>query len=974
MSSQEITARSSAADQARASEQLAQANQQLNQFISSLPSTATFADVTREGRRIANQFEFISYGAIQPQQVSGQPLRLEVGGDFFFINGVGLAITPDGSTFVGSTSPRVPLPETATPTPTPTAPPAATVPTEPPFNLPLDQFEDPAIRAVEERASQPPPPRPPSLDVSGTVFPRTDVERFDTISDNDPRVVVQTPSIETVRPPPRPPSLGSTTAVSTAPPGTGTGTFNQDPFGGLSAEIPGNSRTVNNNTFNNDDQGGPGTGLGTPDSPFELPELVIPIDPDRGDTPDGELDSTRPNVNGQGQVTVSPGTELPGSSDAELRDSTDGAVEKNNPAVALRPNVLHDYANWSYGINLYMLTPSSHQSIVRNGTVTQPETELDLLLIKSGGAGNRGKLGGGRDYYIENLRFLSVVGQNSRTARSSNNFDITFDIVEPYGVAFMSELVRLASENGIQDQFEVPYLLEVKFRGYDDLGRVIPEIPGSGPKYIPIKIVNLTFRITSSATIYTVTAVPFAHAPLQHLEEAFISESISIEGSTFEELMESLFEHMNNNEDSSADSQSREPDEYEFKIHDDDLRNSRVGFEHVTDGNVISIERQDMNGGLMERVQITGGSTLKSAINAIAAATDFGARFNTVGQPESDTGNENRPFRLLKIIPVVSELGLYNTSTKRYSKKITYRIDTEKHYGHVLPDMPGAPAQARGWQKEYNWLFTGKNKDIMDFQAEYNVQYFNIRNVFTQVKGNTLGTPSAEGNPIPNDGLSRTEAGASVYTPAIYTVTSPVTNAVYNSYRGSAHQLASDHMDNILNNPSADMMVVDLEIVGDPDWIPQDRSILPKQDESSGDSRIINGSLAVDVHDTLVMLKFRTPRDYDPQTGLMQIESDQTFVQGLYRAITVENNFADGKFTQKLKLIRLQKQIGNDSANIPQSFSPPATRPRPRPSNGVNVDIGGPPESDTEILSPSIDTRPIGEITGEFTEDMFNPQ
>ncbi len=937
MSKREITARSSAEDQARAAQQLGQANQQLNQFLRNLPAAATAADVEREGRRIANQFEFISYGSIQQRQIPGAPLRIEVGGNLFFINGIGLAIRQDGSTFQGNISPFPLPPDIATPTPT--VPPTASLPTSPPFDLSSDQFNDPAIRDVERRATQPPPPRPPSIDDSGSVFPPANVEtRFDTIPSGDPRVVVQTPSVDTIRPIGRPPTVGLP-SVNTPPPGIPTappqGIDLADGIG-----IPGNSQTVNDNFSNTDDTGSvAGTGIGTPESPIELDEIIIPADPGRGDLAPG-TESSSPNINGQGQVTVSPGTDLPGSGpDDGLRGSIGGTLEENNTAVALRPNVLHDYANWTYGISLYMLTPASHQSIVRNGTVTAPETELDILLIKSGGAGNRGKLGGGRDYYIENLRFLSVVGQNSRTARSSNNFDITFDIIEPYGVAFMTELVQLAKSNGIEDQFEVPYLLEIKFRGYDDLGRVIPEIPGSGPKYIPIKIVNLTFRITSSATIYTVTAVPYAHSPLQHLNEAYIDDSISIEGSTFEDLMESLFEYMNNKEDTSATEQFREPDEYAFKIHDQDLKNSRVGFEHITDGNVISIERQDMDGGLSERVQITGGSTLKSAIQAIANATDFGARFNTVGQPESDTGNENRPFRLLKIIPVVDELGLYNTSTKRYSKKITYRIDTEKLYGHVLPDMPGGTPQSRGWQKEYNWLFTGKNKDIVDFNAEYNVQYFNIRNVFTQAKGNTLGTPSAEGNPIPDDGLSRTESGASVYTPAIYTVTSPITNAVYNSYRGSAHQLASDHMDNILNNPSADMMVIDLDIIGDPDWIPQDRSILPRQDESSGDDRIVNGSLAVDVHDTLVMLKFRTPRDYDPQTGLMKIESNQTFVQGLYRAITVESSFADGKFMQKLKLIRLQKQISNDSATIPESFAPPgSSRPPPRPNN-INVDV-----------------------------------
>lgn len=566
-----------------------------------------------------------------------------------------------------------------------------------------------------------------------------------------------------------------------------------------------------------------------------------------------------------------------------------------------------------------MLTPDQHTSIVSNGGVKNPEKELTNLLIRTGGVGSKGVLGDKRDYYIENFRFTSIMGQNSQSSKSSNNFDISFEIVEPYGVAFLAELIQLALLQGIEDHFDIPYLLEIRFRGYDSNGNPAANIPGSGPKYIPIKIVGITFRITSSGTIYTVTAVPFAHSPLQNQHDAFIQENISIEGQTFNELIESLFGYLNNNERSIAREQSRFEDRYQFIVHDEDLKNSRVGFEHITDGNVISVERQSMGApgsALREYIQISAGSTLKSAIQAIAGATDFGARFNTVGQPESEAGNEDRPLRLLKVIPAVTRLREYNTSTKRYARDIVYRIETQRMYGFVLPDMPGAKPTQRGWEKEYNWIFTGKNQDILDFEAEYNIQYYNIRNVFTEAKGRISGTPSAPGSTLIDDGLTRTEA-TDVFSPAIIPRSSPMSASVQNSYRGAAHQLASDHMDNVLNNPGADMVVVDLSIIGDPDWIPQDRSVLPLGNTSSGDTRIVGeGSLATDVHDVFVMLKFKTPRDYDPEKGLMKIDTDHTFVQGLYRVIKVDNNFFDGKFEQKLYLIRVQDQVSNDSNNL----------------------------------------------------------
>lgn len=654
------------------------------------------------------------------------------------------------------------------------------------------------------------------------------------------------------------------------------------------------------------------------------------------------------------------------------KDISNNLYEPNVQDLPILPNVLHKYTNWTYNVGWYMLDPMSHESIVRNGGITNPSKELRNLLMRSGSTGKAGALGQNGDYYIENLRFTTIFGQNSQTTKSSNNFDIRFEVVEPYGVAFLSELIQLAQANGIDDHFDIPYLLEIKFKGYDDYGNIVNEIPGSGPKYIPIKIINITFKIVSGATVYSVQAVPYAHSPLQNQWNAFIHESISIKGSTFDELMGSLFEYLNNAEQNKAQEQSRAADEFKFVIHDNDLKNSTVGFIHESVGQAVQLDRISMENGEnnKEFVQINGGSTLKSAIQAIAAATDFGAKFNTVGQPESNADNINKPFRLLKIVPVVTKLGDYNTSTKQYSKTIVYKIETQKMYGFVLPDMPGAKPTQRGWQKEYNWIFTGKNQDIVDFEADYNIQYFNIRNSFVNQKGRVSGTPAADSSVLPDDGISRTEAGGKVYSPAIVTASSPLTDSVQNSYRGAAFQLAADHMDNVLNNPGADMIVVNLKIVGDPDWIAQDKSILPTVDATSGNDRIVNGSIAIDTHDVFFMLRFKTPRDYDPQKGLMKIDTEQTFVQGLYRVITCESNFYDGRFEQTLKAIRVQDQVSNDPANIPDltldydginwqndqriQSSGPTTRSGRRGKPNPNVEVVDPYSAERAAASAEI--------------------
>lgn len=907
MAEKQITDRSTAAEVAEAANQLRSAQKELQQWIDQRrrdPTTPreifegidygpmiSATDIAAQSRIIANRYDYVDFG--QLSRTSGNVnSNISLGGDQFFVRGFGTNPDDTGS-FV---APRTSL--------------------NPDNDFAIARPPTSAITTAQS-----------TVGAATTNYPATSINtRFPPAGSNDPRISTGAVGQD---------SLPNANGIVTSDSGAGPGTANNRR--GTPGTPAGNQVSVNNNDAVTDDAGGAGgtgvdSGYGSDDDVTELEEIVV------GPSP-GDGASTG--------ITTAPGESVDVSQFARPQRGGSGkAVEDNKPGVALRPNVLHNYANWTYNVGLYMLDLESHNNIIRNGRITNPSSELRHLLIKSGGTGGKSVLGDQRDYYIENFRFVSIVGQNSRTTKSSNNFDITFEIVEPYGVAFLAELIQYANLIGVEDQFEIPYLLEIKFRGFDETGQPIANIPGSGPKYIPIKIIKVEFKINSAATVYTVTAVPYAHSPLQNINDSVIQESFNIKGQTFEELMTGLAEHMNSTERSKAEKQQREPDVISFVIHDNDLRTSKVGFEHITDGNVVSIDKIPMsNGGggadsgqaasSAEVIQVHSGNTLKSTIQAIAAATDFGAKYNTTGQPESEEGNENKPFRLLKIIPVVTfDTKKYNTSTKKYARNIVYKIETQKMYGFITEGMPGAKPTDRGWQKEYNWIFTGKNQDIMDFTAEYNVQYNVIRNnPYRDEKGNTVGTPSAPGNPLSDDGKTRTgtgradrdqqgfaagranrdQQGSATYSPAIVTRSSPASSAIYNSYRGAAHQLASDHMDNILNNPVSDMMSIDLTIIGDPDWIPQDRSVLPLGSQPSGNALTVNGSIATDEYDIFVMLRFKTPRDYNPEKGLMQIDTEKTFVQGLYRVIQLTNNFSDGKFEQTLKMLRVQNQVSNDN-------------------------------------------------------------
>jgi hypothetical protein len=154
-----------------------------------------------------------------------------------------------------------------------------------------------------------------------------------------------------------------------------------------------------------------------------------------------------------------------------------------------------------------MLQPANYVKLLKNPTsIAQIPKQL---LMRSGGIGNDGGDNFDVDFFIDNLQMRNIgVSPNNQTS-NTNAVDIKFEITEPMGVTLVERLKTEAENSLEQDEnyISTPYLLEITFKGYDDFGE---EIVGAiKPKYVPIKITDLTFRVESTGTVYKVKAIPF---------------------------------------------------------------------------------------------------------------------------------------------------------------------------------------------------------------------------------------------------------------------------------------------------------------------------------------------------------------------------------------------------------------------------------------------------------------------------------
>ena len=164
---------------------------------------------------------------------------------------------------------------------------------------------------------------------------------------------------------------------------------------------------------------------------------------------------------------------------AAAADANSQGLKKNIPLT----NPLDKYANYTYNLSLYMLTPEDYNSFVTSNT-TSATISLpgDQLLIRSGGgptgSSNRNPFFSDCDFVLDDLKIDSVIGFSEQGIPSSMG-KISFTVTEPLGATFIYRLqsatATLANKdpNSAKQYFAHTYAMVVRFYAYDDFGAPI---------------------------------------------------------------------------------------------------------------------------------------------------------------------------------------------------------------------------------------------------------------------------------------------------------------------------------------------------------------------------------------------------------------------------------------------------------------------------------------------------------------------
>jgi hypothetical protein len=622
------------------------------------------------------------------------------------------------------------------------------------------------------------------------------------------------------------------------------------------------------------------------------------------------------------------------------------------PTANLRSNILHDWANYTYNLQLWALTIDGFNKLASLGPDNDPEDMLKgaELLISNAGANKDIEPRSPSfpvDFIIDNLVVESIIGNRSQ-GKGADAINITFDIIEPYTVTLLNRLTQVVLRNGMGKDFKtLIYCMKIQFFGYDKFGK--PHKIDGATKYIPMSLVTMQFSITNKGAVYQCKAVPKKNIALSVLDNT-IPFHMEIEGTTVADLFNGAIVESNSNDAGArqeaaayspstykptftkgigtalndfekkkvSNGKQKIANEYYFKF-DNELLNASIldpkklnvdaitytsikgtdGKNSVQSGRVGALEvNKESN-----KFNVAPGTKVTELINSVLKVTDY---MKNQVKPAPDS---NMPVRMWKIFPRFKITG-YDERTNFFSRAVTFVVKTFDYYGEPHPNLGQKPPPESCIVKKYDYIYTGLNKDVIRANIDYKIAFFEVFTALPEEMTTQSNQGTGEDTSNKTDALPDKTSDSSFATPInLMTQNAPQQNTGASTKDVKAIAIG-EFMERLLDN-KGDLISLDLEIVGDPDWIQQDNIVYDVSTMQPGQKTLRNGTITHFDSMTCFQFNFKSPvKDYDDTTGMFDVSSSETsaLFSGIYQVIKVENNFRKGKFTQKLTNNRIRIQ------------------------------------------------------------------
>lgn len=295
-------------------------------------------------------------------------------------------------------------------------------------------------------------------------------------------------------------------------------------------------------------------------------------------------------------------------------------------------------------------------------------------------------------------------------------------------------------------------------------------------------------------------------------------------------------------------------------------------------------------------------TTIQNAINQIIMVSNYGV--DELKAKPDDNGMK----KWWRIETAYYELAqTANKTTGQCPKLFVYKI-VPYLYHHTNFPIPGSSSKTyssllKQCIKVYNYIFTGKNQDILKFNLDFDAKFMVA---ITNSLGNVeRSAPTNGGAPAQNAGQQGGDPKPTGKGGFNYSSTYTATHTSYDKQGQGGDEtpeIKSVRMMYDALTYGQDLQNLEMDIVGDPYYLTSNGV---GNYSAKPDANLMNinsdGSINYQNGEVDIAVIFKTPLDVNPSTGLYTMTGKAVGeFSGLYKIKTVTHRFKDGQFTQTI--------------------------------------------------------------------------
>ena len=424
-------------------------------------------------------------------------------------------------------------------------------------------------------------------------------------------------------------------------------------------------------------------------------------------------------------------------------------------------NVLNKYETYTYNWALHITHPANIDL-----DLPQLKKQNKIITLSESGVENEISIES-----VEQNFVLTFVNTNRQAI--ANQFNVNF--VEVGGITFFSRIIKAANDLGLENHLKAAFIFELNFSGASPDGIPTRNIRDAGPFYYYCTFRSLTMSFQNGAAYYAGDLVEITEEAFKENEFTLISD-VTVEASTFGEFLTNFQEELNRQARSVAATNPNIlwPNSYVLK---DNYGASDWAMGSIDPGVVEGARAVSVNAANgKHQFSLPIGTTITSAISAaLMSTTKFrrmpigltGDRFaksdpNQIIANPAAFADQIRWFAFRTSI----KYGNYDRLSNNYARQLTYTIiavlapqaindpDSYDRFNNntgMQRDKINKMFSNGQIKKRYDYIFTGKNTEVLDFDISLNNTYFTMQTTLDGAKtfasGEFSGGSSDNGTP-----------------------------------------------------------------------------------------------------------------------------------------------------------------------------------------------------------------------------------